>query len=252
LLLTPQEIALTVRVNRTNRERQKLMRKITKPAKSLFGPLVATALMSVVAAKFLSEFASAADVTDSSPSSTFQEIGPDDLAGDARFIGAYKVTQIDSKKGSSTEDLCKNPSQSNANCSQEVWAYNKENQLILIKALSKNDLTTNSFSVFSLDGNCKTDGNLAEALENGVFSLGLCSASGGSGTQSLGGTIGLSAGNQSLDLPAGTLYLPGTDSQGEIKISKNSISIHKYTKKHKGLSPAYDDTYILMPVSSSR
>ena len=258
-LLSPQGIALTVRINRTNRERQKQMRKITKPAKSLFGPLLATALMSIVVAKFLADFASAADIASVGPgavnTSAVQVIEPEDLAGDARFMGAYKVTQIDSKKGSSVEDLCKDPNQSNSDCSQEVWAYSKESQLILIKAVTTSDLTSDHFSLFSLDGNCKTNGNLADAIQDGLFSMGLCTASGASGSQPLGGTIGLAASDQSLDLPtgSGTLFLPGTNSQGEIKISKNGISIHKYAKTHKGLIPtaAYDHTYTLVPVASS-
>jgi hypothetical protein len=229
------------------------MRKVTKPAKSLFGALVLTALMSIVAAKFLSDFA-AADVSVPISGVSSADVDPPDLAGDARFLGAYKVTQIDSKKGSSVEDLCKDPNQNHDDCSQEVWAYSKENQLILVKAVTVTDWNNNNISLFSLDGNCKTNGSLEDAMQDGVFSMGLCSASGASGSQPLGGTIGLAPSDPSLNMQAnmGTLILPSTNAQGEIKISKNVISIHKYAKSHRGSSPsaAYDNTYILEPVTS--
>jgi len=228
------------------------MRKVTKTPKSLFGALFVTALLSIVVAKFLSDFAAASDVAPT--------IAGEALQGDARFIGNYVVAEINETKGRSVDDICKRqaehlPPGDDDSCFQKVWAYSKENQLILIKEPTQADLSADHFSIYSLEGNCQSKGSIKEAQQNGIFSMGLCEASGNPGSKIMGGTIGL-VNNQSLDMPAGSgsLVLPGASAQGEIKFSDNKILIHKFLKGHWAFifpTVAFDDTIVLEPVTPS-
>jgi hypothetical protein len=230
------------------------MRKITKSPKSLFGALFVTALLSIVVAKCLSNFAVASD----SPSPTLDAAS---LAGDGRFIGDFTVTQINETKGHVVDDICKRAAEHLApgddpSCFQKVWAYSKENQLILVSAPSPADLNADRFSLYSLDGECKTSGSIKEAQQNGIFSMALCAASGSLGSKSLGGTIGLVQNPQSLEMPADsdTLVLPGASVQGEIKLSGNNILIHKFSKSRWGFifpTTEYDHTIVLEPTKST-
>jgi hypothetical protein len=225
------------------------MRKVTKSPKSLFGALFVTALLSIVVAKFLSDYAVASDGSASTIEAT-------SLAGDGRFVGDFTVTEINETKGRYNGDLCKvNPANGgDPDCAQEVWAYSKENQLILVKAPTQSDVSADHFSLFVLDGECKSKGSIKEAQENGIFSMALCAASGNPGSKITGGTIGSIQALQSLDMPAesGALVLPGTAAQGEVKISGNKISIHRFLKSRWGFifpTVAFDDTIVLEPVN---
>ena len=225
------------------------MRKVMKSSKSLFGALFVTALLSIGVAKFLSDFASASD-------SSAPVVDAASLAGDGRFIGDFTVTEINETKGQYNGDLCKlNPHNSgDVDCAQEVWAYSKENQLILVKAPTQSDVSADHFSLFSLDGDCKSKGSIKEAQQNGIFTMALCTASGSPGSNITGGTIGLTQGPQSLNMPAesGTLFMPGTAAQGEIKISDNKILIHRFLKiRWAFILPmvAFDDMIVLEPVN---
>jgi hypothetical protein len=227
------------------------MRKVTKSPKNLFGPLFVTALLSIVVAKFLSDFAAASE----SPAPIVEAAS---LAGDGRFIGDYTVTEINETKGRVVGDICKHqaehiPPDDDQSCFQKVWAYSKENQLILVKAPTQSEVSADHFSLYSLEGECKTKGSIKEAQQNGIFSMALCEASGNAGSKALGGTIGLTQNPQSLEMPADStsLVLPGETVQGEIKFSENKILIHKFLKSRWGFifpTTAYDDVIVLEPV----
>lgn len=243
------------------------MRKVKKSPKNLFPTLLLTALLGLIAPKFFPNDVAASTINplifDYAPQTS---IDPQTLAGDGQFLGAYRVVKINSAKGY-VGDLCQAQKESHADCDQVVWAYAKLNKLILIKAPTADDIQKDSVSVFSLDGNCKTQGNLGEAQADGIFSLSLCNASGpdtnatdATGSTIMGGTIGFSAsaGDQSPNAPAyTTLALPSTTEQGDIKISSadHSISIHKSIKGHRGFwvsTTESDNTTVLEPIKATQ
>jgi len=101
------------------------------------------------------------------------------LAGDGTFLGEFTVTTLTTseyKGNMSTQHDCDDPSKAGYRCGDLVWAYQKEDQLILISKPSDEDIKTDAF-VDPYDIDCKHFyGHLSDAKKLGIFNIGACTA----------------------------------------------------------------------------
>ena len=100
------------------------------------------------------------------------------LAGDGQFLGEFKVSSLYSSDGKgvmSTDDDCLDSSKT-YRCGDLVWAYQKDNEVILISKPTTFDKKNDS-NVSPYDIDCKHFYKpLSEAKKNGIFHIGECTA----------------------------------------------------------------------------
>jgi hypothetical protein len=170
-------------------------------------------------------------ITGSTPTPLLDLVDPIQLAGDGRFVGTGKVGEI--KKSDSPNDVCNhaqvNAETSDSRCAQEIWIYQKQDQLILIYAPTQDDIDNNQIRIFGVDGRyCETTAKLSDAISRGIFELLLCSGA-LPPDRKAGGTIGLTS-SEGNPPSSPTYHFAKGAKEGKLVITDKSVTISTKSK----------------------